>query len=83
MTSALCLLTSEDLSQLAGALRSGRVAPPFTLAPAAATTSPRAWPARVADDFSSGSTKGWSRGTWPTASRSSARTAGNARSPRT
>ena len=30
MTSALCLLTSEDLSQLAGALRSGRIAPPFS-----------------------------------------------------
>jgi phosphatidylserine/phosphatidylglycerophosphate/cardiolipin synthase-like enzyme len=29
MTSALCQLTSEDLSQLAGALRSGRIAPPF------------------------------------------------------
>ena len=30
MTSALCQLTSEDLSQLAGALRSGRIAPPFS-----------------------------------------------------
>jgi phosphatidylserine/phosphatidylglycerophosphate/cardiolipin synthase-like enzyme len=30
MTSALCLLTIEDLTQLAGALRSGRLAPPFT-----------------------------------------------------
>lgn len=30
MNTALCLLTSEDLSQLAGALRSGRLAPPFT-----------------------------------------------------
>ncbi len=29
MTSALCQLTSEDLSQLAGALRSGRIAPLF------------------------------------------------------
>jgi hypothetical protein len=30
MISALCQLTSEDLSQLAGALRSGRIAPPFS-----------------------------------------------------
>jgi len=30
MTSALCLLTSEDLSQLVGALRSGRIVPPFS-----------------------------------------------------
>jgi phosphatidylserine/phosphatidylglycerophosphate/cardiolipin synthase-like enzyme len=30
MTFALCQLTSEDLSQLAGALRSGRIAPPFS-----------------------------------------------------
>jgi len=30
MTSALCLLTSEDLSQIAAALRSGRIAPPFS-----------------------------------------------------
>jgi phosphatidylserine/phosphatidylglycerophosphate/cardiolipin synthase-like enzyme len=30
MTSALCLLTSEDMSQLAGALRSGRLVPPFS-----------------------------------------------------
>ena len=30
MTSALCQLTSEDLSQLAAALRSGRIAPPFS-----------------------------------------------------
>jgi phosphatidylserine/phosphatidylglycerophosphate/cardiolipin synthase-like enzyme len=30
MTSALCSLTSEDLSQLAGALRSGRIVPPFS-----------------------------------------------------
>ena len=30
MTSALFQLTSEDLSQLAAALRSGRVAPPFS-----------------------------------------------------
>jgi phosphatidylserine/phosphatidylglycerophosphate/cardiolipin synthase-like enzyme len=30
MTTALCLLTSEDLIQLAGALRSGRIAPPFS-----------------------------------------------------
>ncbi len=30
MTSALCLLSSEDLRQLAGALRSGRLAPPLT-----------------------------------------------------
>ena len=30
MNSALCQLTSEDLSQLAGALRSGRIAPPFS-----------------------------------------------------
>ena len=29
MTSALCLLTSEDLQQLAGALRSGRAGPPI------------------------------------------------------
>jgi phosphatidylserine/phosphatidylglycerophosphate/cardiolipin synthase-like enzyme len=30
MISALCKLTSEDLSQLAAALRSGRIAPPFS-----------------------------------------------------
>jgi phosphatidylserine/phosphatidylglycerophosphate/cardiolipin synthase-like enzyme len=30
MTSAFCRLTSEDLGRLAGALRSGRLAPPFT-----------------------------------------------------
>ncbi|MHB1423669.1 MAG: DISARM system phospholipase D-like protein DrmC [Gemmataceae bacterium] len=30
MTSTLCLLTTEDLTQLASALRSGRLAPPFT-----------------------------------------------------
>jgi phosphatidylserine/phosphatidylglycerophosphate/cardiolipin synthase-like enzyme len=30
MTSALCLLTSEVLSRLAGALRDGRIAPPFS-----------------------------------------------------
>ncbi len=30
MTSPLCLLTAESLTQLAGALRSGRIAPPFT-----------------------------------------------------
>lgn len=30
MTSTLCLLTTEDLTQLANALRSGRLAPPFT-----------------------------------------------------
>jgi phosphatidylserine/phosphatidylglycerophosphate/cardiolipin synthase-like enzyme len=30
MTSPLCLLTTENLAQLAGALRSGRLAPPFT-----------------------------------------------------
>jgi phosphatidylserine/phosphatidylglycerophosphate/cardiolipin synthase-like enzyme len=30
MTSPLCLLSSENLAQLAGALRSGRLAPPFT-----------------------------------------------------
>jgi len=30
MTPALCLLTSEDLNQLVGALRSGRLAPPFS-----------------------------------------------------
>ena len=30
MTSAFCLLTTEDLGQLAAALRSGRLAPPFT-----------------------------------------------------
>src|SRR5271166_509631 len=30
MTFALCQLTSEDLSQLTGALRSGRIAPPFS-----------------------------------------------------
>jgi phosphatidylserine/phosphatidylglycerophosphate/cardiolipin synthase-like enzyme len=30
MTSPLCLLTAETLGQLAGALRSGRLAPPFT-----------------------------------------------------
>ena len=30
MTPALCQLTSEDLIQLAGALRSGRIAPPFS-----------------------------------------------------
>ena len=30
MIPALCQLTSEDLSQLAGALRSGRIAPPFS-----------------------------------------------------
>src|SRR5208337_3796729 len=30
MTSALCQLTLEDLSQLAGALRAGRIAPPFS-----------------------------------------------------
>jgi hypothetical protein len=30
MNSALCLLTSEDLGQLAGALRAGRIAPPFS-----------------------------------------------------
>jgi phosphatidylserine/phosphatidylglycerophosphate/cardiolipin synthase-like enzyme len=29
MTSTLCSLTTEDLSQLAGALRSGRLTPPF------------------------------------------------------
>jgi phosphatidylserine/phosphatidylglycerophosphate/cardiolipin synthase-like enzyme len=30
MTSTLCLLTTEDLTQLASALRSGRLAPPFS-----------------------------------------------------
>jgi phosphatidylserine/phosphatidylglycerophosphate/cardiolipin synthase-like enzyme len=30
MTSPLCLLTSQNLSQLAGALRSGRLIPPFS-----------------------------------------------------
>jgi phosphatidylserine/phosphatidylglycerophosphate/cardiolipin synthase-like enzyme len=30
MTSPLCLLTAEDLGRLAGALRCGRLAPPFT-----------------------------------------------------
>lgn len=30
MTSALCLLTTDNLSHLAGALRSGRLVPPFT-----------------------------------------------------
>jgi phosphatidylserine/phosphatidylglycerophosphate/cardiolipin synthase-like enzyme len=30
MASPLCLLTAENLGQLAGALRSGRLAPPFT-----------------------------------------------------
>lgn len=30
MISTLCLLTIEDLSQLANALHSGRLAPPFT-----------------------------------------------------
>ena len=33
MTSMLCLRTSEDLGQLTGALRSGRLIPPFTPIP--------------------------------------------------
>ena len=82
MTSALCLLTSEDLSQLAGAL-----------APAG---SPRHSPTRPAPLRSGGhgrarrrrasatsQPKEWNHGTWRIVSRCSVRTEGNARSPRT
>ena len=82
MTSALCLLTSEDLSQLAGALRSGRIAPPFSPLVLRRYVS-ESMAAPVAIELQQRVAGGRNHGTWQTASKCSARIAGTARLPRT